>query len=215
MALEPVMDKAERTELSWLENHWEDSGERLVSSTRRACEDPARCGSNAEEEGEEAWMDYPTEHRAEKTNGMRKTREETNKGTQMQQKRVFPEVVYNSPTEESHQQFGAGLTDLDCAATRVPATTGKAIRNLDVTEEIPRPKGGPMITIVTIAQFRYMRDSRYDARSHFKKMSNTMFCAQGRGGISQPDKKQEDCLMGQRTVRRYISPLHCTRRENT
>ena len=60
----------------------------------------------------------------------------------------------------------------------------------DVIEEVHRHKGGPMITLsvcrkchtaylgredVTVSQFRYMRDSKYDVRSHIRKMSSLMF----------------------------------------
>ena len=50
----------------------------------------------------------------------------------------------------------------------------------------------------TVVQFRYMRDSKYGARSHIKKMSNTMFAHKVVGVYRNLPKKKDDCLMGQR-----------------
>ena len=76
----------------------------------------------------------------------------------------------------------------------------KVLAKGDVIEEVHRQKGGPMITSsvcrkchtaylgredVTVSQFRYMRDSKYDVRSHIRKMSSMMFCAQDCGSTAQ------------------------------
>ena len=46
-------------------------------------------------------------------------------------KNVIPEAVSNSLIEEIQQEkFGAGLTALNCTATRVPANANKAVQNL-------------------------------------------------------------------------------------
>ena len=59
-----------------------------------------------------------------------------------------------------------------------------------------------------VAQFRYMRDSKYYARSHIKKMSNTMF-------VDATCTNEVDRVMSQRAVCVDKKPLLFTRRGKT